>query len=90
MSRRNYYVEGAVKAKGVHNADFGAMYDRIYKTYDFHSREDAERFLAACGYVAGEVREEIGHSSGIGWYGTVTVYRRPGKKPAMLHDIDID
>ena len=87
---RNYYIEGITKPRGVHNADYGATYDRTYKTYDFQNRESAERFLKACGYEAGEVREEIGHSSGIGWYGTVTVYRRPGRKPAMLHDIDID
>lgn len=87
---RNYYIEGITKARGVHNADFGATYDRTYKTYDFQSRESAERFMAACGYEAGEVREEIGTASGVGWQGTVTVYRRPGKPAAMLHDIEID
>jgi hypothetical protein len=86
----NYYVEGAVKGRGVHNADYGATYDRTYKTYDFQSRENAERFLAACGYEAGEVREEVGTASGVGWQGTVAVYRRPGKGPAKLHDIVID
>lgn len=87
---RNYYIEGITKPRGVHNADYGATYDRTYKTYDFQSRENAERFLAACGYEAGEVREEVGTASGVGWQGTVTVYRRPGKDPAKLHDIVID
>lgn len=86
---RNYYIEGITKPRGVHNADFGARYDSTYKTYDFQSRESAERFLKACGYEAGEVREEVGSSSGLGWQGTVTVYRRPGREPAKLHDIEI-
>ena len=90
MSRNYYYIEGISKAKGVHNADFGARYDSTYKTYDFQSRENAERFLVACGYEAGEVREEIGTAAGVGWQGAVTVYRRPGREPAKLHDIEID
>jgi hypothetical protein len=85
-----YYIESITKPKGVHNADFGAVYDRTYKHYDFQNRESAVRFAHACGYEAFEVREEIGTAAGVGWQGTVTVYRRPGKPAAMLHDIEID
>lgn len=87
---RHYYIEGITKPRGVHNADYGAVYDRTYKDYSFQNRASAVGFAHACGYEAFEVREEIGSAAGVGWQGTVTVYRRLGKPAARLYDIDID
>ena len=69
---RNYYIEGITKPRGVHNADYGATYDRTYKTYDFQSRESAERHaryveetakaladVFACGHQGEEMDAEL-------------------------------